>query len=318
MRIAIIGGLGFLGGRIGARLVEEGHEVVLCTRRDAEPAPWMGEAEVRRINWEVISSLEFACRGADVVVHAAGLDAQRCLSDPALAFRVNGRHVQWMVEAAADNGVKRFIHFSTAHVYASPLEGHITEDSPLTNSHPYATSHAAAERFLREQSHRIESVSLRLANAFGVPSYAAVPCWGLVVNDLCRQVVEQGHMHLHNAHVRRDFIALSQVMSDVTTLLGTGDWASLGGVLNLGSGASATVDDMARLVQGRATEVLGFTPSIESQPVTQTGVTSLDYATTRPFQRPSNPQSSWEHEVEALLLFCREHFPRHSGDPIGA
>lgn len=309
MRVAVVGGLGFLGSRIAVHLRGEDHEVVLATRRKPSPASWIAGAEVRRIDWNYPSSLESVCQGADAVIHVAGLDAQGCAHDPSLALSVNGHNVQQMVDAAVRAGVGRFVHFSTAHVYRSPLEGRITEDTPVTNTHPYASSHAEGERFVRSRSDDIDGVSVRLSNAFGVPAYPAVHCWRLVVNDLCRQVVERGRLTVHNGTACRDFIALSQVTNAVSNLLTMKDLAALGGILNVGSGTSATVEGMARLIQGRAQAVLGVCPPVEGL-LGETAGPSLDYASARPFPRAPNPELVWRDEVDALLRYCGGHFRR--------
>ena len=104
----------------------------------------------------------------------------------------NGVATKRLVEAASRAGVKKFIYLSTAHVYASPLVGTITEQTLPNNSHPYASSHLAGESAVLNADERgvIQGVVMRLSNAYGAPMHKGVNCWMLVVNDLCRQAVQ--------------------------------------------------------------------------------------------------------------------------------
>jgi UDP-glucose 4-epimerase len=82
MNILIAGGFGFIGGRIAARLVQSGHRVILGTRNVRIPTAWLPESEVLRIEWDDDRALEHCCNGIDVVIQAAGMNAQDCLNDP--------------------------------------------------------------------------------------------------------------------------------------------------------------------------------------------------------------------------------------------
>lgn len=316
MKIVIPGGFGFVGGRLGQRLASLGHDVVLGSRR-ARPAPaWLREGGVVRTDWDDAGSLEAACAGADVVIHAVGLGARESAEDPDAAFRVNAGHVERMVDAAARAGVRRFMYLSTAHVYSSPLSGRITEDTPLTNEHPYAASHAAGETAVLEatEAGSVDGVAVRLANGFGVPARRDADCWGLLVNDLCRQAVETRRLRIRRGDAVRDFVALSQVTADFVRMLDMASFAPLKGTVNLGSGRATTVGAMARLVQDRAADVLGYRPPVlsEAGQGSDAGRQDLEYGTLRPLPRPSDPEGAWRNEVDDLLRFCRTEFTESS------
>ena len=145
MRILITGGFGFVGGRVAVHLAKQGHKIVLGSRKATCPPPWMQQAEVANINWDDPISLELSCREVDVLIHAAGMNAQECLADPVAALAFNGVATARLVAAATRARVNHMICLSTAHVYDSPLEGVITENSCPQNLHPYATSHLAGD-----------------------------------------------------------------------------------------------------------------------------------------------------------------------------
>lgn len=78
MKIAITGGLGFIGGRLAAALAAAGHEIVVVTRppgkkRAAELPP---RARVEAIGLEDEAKLAAAFAGCDAVAHCAGINRE--------------------------------------------------------------------------------------------------------------------------------------------------------------------------------------------------------------------------------------------------
>ena len=266
MRILITGGFGFIGGRLGQYLQQNGHQVILGSRKASCPPEWLPHAEVAQIDWSDSRALELSCNGVDVVIQAAGMNAQDCASDPVAALEFNGLVTARLVAAASRVGVKRFIYLSTAHVYASPLVGTITEETCPRNLHPYATSHLAGEHAVLSANQRgqIEGIVLRLSNAFGAPVHKDVNCWMLLVNDLCKQAVQTRKLVLQTSGLQqRDFIGMPEVCR-VAEHLAVGNGSSTQpSIFNVGSGVSQSVLAMAQSIQQRCAQVLGFEPVLQ-------------------------------------------------------
>lgn len=266
MRILITGGFGFVGGRLAVHLAQAGHQVVLGSRNAISSPVWLPQAEVAQIKWDDNRALEHRCNGVDVVIQAAGMNAQDCATDPVAALAFNGVATARLVAAASRAGVQRFIYLSTAHVYASPLVGTITEDTCPRNLHPYATSHLAGEHAVLGASQRgqIQGIVLRLSNAFGAPMHKDVNCWMLLVNDLCKQAVQTRKLVLQSSGLQqRDFVGMTEVCR-VAEHLAVGHGASMQpGIFNVGAGVSQSVLAMAQLIQQRCAQVLGFDPALQ-------------------------------------------------------
>ena len=266
MRILITGGFGFVGGRLAVYLAQAGHQIVLGTRHSTASPEWLPQAEVAKIEWDDKVALERSCDGVDVIIHAAGMNAQDCAVDPVAALAFNGVATARLVEAATSAGVKQFIYLSTAHVYANPLVGIITEKTCPRNIHPYATSHLAGEQAVLSLHSRgeLQSIVLRLSNAFGVPMHKDVNCWMLLVNDLCKQAVQTRKLVLHTSGLQqRDFISLTEVCRVIEKLiLGQGK-VKEPNVFNVGAGVSQSVLSMAKLIQQRCGQVLGYVPDLQ-------------------------------------------------------
>lgn len=265
MRILITGGRGFIGGRLGQHLHNAGHQVILGSRKASGPPDWLPLAEVCETEWQKVPVLAQICNRVDVVIHAAGMNAQDCSADPTAALEFNGLATARLLTAAVRTGVKRFIYLSTAHVYANPLVGDISEATCPRNLHPYASSHLAGENVVLDATLRgyIDGIALRLSNAYGAPTHMRSNCWMLLVNDLCRQAVENRKLVLRSSGLQqRDFIAMTEVCRVVEHMSTRNFETPQANVFNVGSGVSMTILEMAQLVQQRCKLVLGFEPEL--------------------------------------------------------
>lgn len=266
MRILITGGFGYIGGRLAQHFASRGgYDIVLGSRNCKEVPAWLPQANVVNIPWDSPSSLEEVCAGFDVIIHAAGMNAQDSYADPVAALQVNGAMTGSLLQAAIRQTIKRFIYISTAHVYGSPLEGRIAEESCLRSLHPYATSHRAGEDMVRyaHQRGQIEGIVVRLSNAFGAPSYKDVNCWTLLVNDLCRQLVKSGRLVLQSSGQQyRNFITIQDVARAMEHLLKSTSTVIGNGLFNLGGARSFTVIEMAELIAERGRIAFGIDAKI--------------------------------------------------------
>lgn len=301
-----------MGGRLAQHLQRTGHQLVLGSRHAALPPTWLSDAAVEKCVWNDASALADICRGVDVVIHAAGMNAQDCDADPVAALEFNGLATARLCAAAVRAGVKRFIYLSTAHVYASPLAGSFTEASCPRNVHPYATSHLAGESAVLRawQRGQIEAAVLRLSNAFGAPAHKDVNCWMLLVNDLCRQVVTTQRMVLRSAGAQqRDFVTLSEVDRVISHLIDLSATQLADGIFNIGGSWAPKIIEMAELVQTRCSVVLGFTPPIiRPDPVADDVTLELDFRIDRLIDSGFTTIRDTIAEIDSTLAFCDKEF----------
>lgn len=298
-------------------LQQAGHQITLGSRDIRKTPDWLFQAKVARMNWNDDTSLEEICSGVDVVIQAAGMNAQDCAADPVAALEFNGLATSRLLAASIRVGVKRFVYLSTAHVYASPLVGTITEDTCPRNLHPYATSHLAGENVVLSatQCRQIEGMVLRLSNAFGVPVHKDVNCWMLLVNDLCRQVVETGKIVLHSSGFqRRDFIPMAEICR-IIEQLSTHDFdVTETGIFNVGSGASLSVLEIAQLVQQRSKVVLGFEPKLQRPAgAADEKYEILAYLPENLAKFGINISIYSDSEIDNLLAFCKTSYKQAWG-----
>ena len=130
MKILITGGSGYLAGRLAHYLKKTcNYQIILGSRKHTNYNMLNSEFQIMQTIWNSEEKLKFICEGIDTIIHLAGINASDSLADPDLALEFNGVVTGKLIRAAVKSGVKKFIYFSTAHVYKSPLNGIITEET---------------------------------------------------------------------------------------------------------------------------------------------------------------------------------------------
>jgi UDP-glucose 4-epimerase len=313
MKILITGGFGYLGGRIAQYLANQpSNEIFLGSRQKFNSPYWLPQVKAVQTLWDSPSALEEICRGMDMVIHLSGMNAQDCMNNPVEALNVNAIATARLLRSSILHKIQRFIYFSTAHVYGSPLSGVISEDTCPENLHPYASSHRAGEDVVRgaAQCGEIEGIVLRLSNAFGAPVNKDVNCWMLLVNDCCKQAVMTRQIILHSPGMqRRDFITLSDTARAIEHFIRLPSVKLGNGLFNLGSGQSLRVIDMVEYIAERCFAILGYRPSIilpkenldeDSQ--------DLDYRIAKLLNIGFQLDGKIGDEVDGTLRFCAENY----------
>jgi UDP-glucuronate 4-epimerase len=153
-RVCITGGLGFIGSRVCALLVERGYEVVCVDRLSAAYSPGAGPDAARALqvtgNVRVLIEdlaridLDELLAPAVAVVHLAALPGVRAGHDPETLWRENVALSERVARAAARSGT-RMVLASSSSVYGDAERRPTQEDAPLSPLGGYAATKVAAE-----------------------------------------------------------------------------------------------------------------------------------------------------------------------------
>jgi UDP-glucuronate 4-epimerase len=127
MRVLVTGGLGFIGSRLCAALLDAGFDV-RCVDCLSGPAAEPGHV-----------------RGMNAVIHLAALPGVRAQHHPAVLRAANVALTDRLAAAAAAHGA-RFVFASSSSVYGHASLLPTPEDSPLSPLNAYAASKVAAEQ----------------------------------------------------------------------------------------------------------------------------------------------------------------------------
>lgn len=147
MRVLVTGATGFIGGRLCAKLIQQGCNVRALVR-DLARASELREYGVETMLGDLCdrASLERATSDVDTIYHFAAVFRQEVPRKEIWRTNVDG--IENLLDAAARSGVKRFTHCSSTSVYGLRPRTPTTEDSPFVpiRADLYQASKLAAER----------------------------------------------------------------------------------------------------------------------------------------------------------------------------
>jgi UDP-glucose 4-epimerase len=264
MRVLVTGGLGYVGSRVASHLARY-NAVYVSTRSTNRPQPdWLAPGALVPASSlsdpRTLDSLRI-----EAIVHLGTAGDVVCNSDPALGLHTNGVETEMLLACAIAAGVKRFVYFSTVHVYCTPLIGELEESIAARPSTPYSLAHRAGEiaTLAVRATGDIEAIVVRLSNAFGPPGIKGAERWHLLANDICRQAVLQRRLTLNTpGYQMRNFVPLPDVAQAVELLLSSPYDRRDNGVFNLAGSKSLRVLEFAELIAQQTERILGFKPVI--------------------------------------------------------
>lgn len=174
MRIFVTGATGFIGAHFIEAALAAGHSVVgLYRSAGARQQPLLDAFRQRGVELhrgDVLQPATYAAamQGADCVCHFAAAFRESD-ADQAYFDRMNVEGTVNVLEAAAQAGVTRFVHCSTAGIHGQRVEGVIDERTPVRPWNSYERSKVAAEEQVRERTQRagMEYVILRPTSVYG-------------------------------------------------------------------------------------------------------------------------------------------------------
>jgi UDP-glucose 4-epimerase len=308
--ILIIGGLGYLGSRIAhSLLLTKNFNITLGSRNNQLALPKeLDGCATALIDLLDKHSIQENLQKVDIIIHLVAMNANECEKDPSRALLVNSLGTLNLVQSIKNSSVEKIIYFSTAHVYGSQLTGNINEDTITEPSNHYAITHRVAEDYIINlgKDGRINTTVLRLSNAVGYPINKQANCWMLVANDIAKQIIEKKMITLSSSgNQLRDFIPISNIASALLLLI---ERNSYGELLNLGSGVSLSIMDLAKLFSFRAEAILGIDAKITSGNTEIGTDNSFCYKIDRIIAMGYAPVKSLENEIDSLLIYVNKEF----------
>jgi UDP-glucose 4-epimerase len=178
--IFITGGAGFIANTLIGRLADSNQITVYDNfhRDTLSSSPYAKHPNIKVVKGDVLDaeSIREAMKGADIVVHAAGIAGiDTVIKDPVRTMRVNMIGTANALEAARLNNVSdRFIDFSTSEIFGSMAYKSTEDDNTVSGSAGearwvYAVSKLAGEHLAHAyyKQHGLPAVTVRPFNVYG-------------------------------------------------------------------------------------------------------------------------------------------------------
>ena len=256
MKILITGASGLLGGRLLNYLSNQDYSIKAVSR-NIDNLDFCDESVQKiQINWKNKNEIFQMCEGIDVIIHAAGPNANDCLNKKLDSEEFYSKITKNLADAAVECNVKKVIFFSTIHVYGNPLEGTVREDSKKTNDHPYAIYKMIGEDILQKHLNaKLDYYIVRLSNGYGYPLSKNINNWLLFANNICKQAIETREIKIKgNSGQYRDFIPISSICNVVKQMINSNLPSD---IYNLGSGIAVELITFANIIKERLEIITG-------------------------------------------------------------
>lgn len=256
--VLLTGGTGFVGSHLTEALVERGCRVRVLANYKSQPD--VGNLcflspEVRsriEIVWGDVSdrdSVDHVVAGATAVFHLAALiGIPYSYIAPESYVRTNVCGTLNVLQACRRHGVDRLVHTSTSEVYGSARFIPMDESHPLVGQSPYAASKIGADQLVESfhRSFELPTVTVRPFNVFGPrqSDRAVIP------TIIAQCVAGLPEVRIGDPTPKRDFTFVTDTAEGFVRAAECED--AIGCTVNVGSGRSVSIGDVAELICRRA------------------------------------------------------------------
>jgi UDP-glucose 4-epimerase len=252
MRILVTGGAGFIGTHLVRRLLAEGHDVSVVDnestgRRENVPRDaWYARGDVARSH-EIEPAF---ARGLDAVCHIAGqVSIIRSFSDPVVDLRTNVEGTLNVLQLCLKYKVPRLIYASSMTLYGDCRTVPTPETEPCHPDSYYGITKHAAERYVHATAQRPDLgfkfgvTSLRMYSVYGPGQSYSNPYQGVLGIFSGNLLRGEPITIFGDGEQTRDFVFIGDIVDGWVRALETP--AAAGGIFNLGSGRSLSINQLA-------------------------------------------------------------------------
>ena len=251
MKALVTGGAGFIGSSVVRELLANGHEVTVIDNLSSGYKSNIEGLDIKFIQGDILDKqlVEELCKDKDVVFHlAASVGRQRSIDNPVLDAQINLIGTTNILEGIRKHGVKRIVYSSSAAIFGELKSTVINESHPQDADCPYGVTKLAAEKQILAYSglFGFTAICLRYFNVFGVRQ--RFDAYGNVIPIFANNAYKGIPLKIFgDGEQTRDFICASDV-AKINYLAGTKQDLTTC-VINLGSGITITIKELAKLVK---------------------------------------------------------------------
>lgn len=249
-KVLITGGAGFIGSHLAEQLVLHGAQVTILD--NFSTGSYTNLAAVKdnlAIIEGSITDTPTCLAAADqqeIIFHCAALvSVPASFEHPQECYHTNVQGTFTMLEAARQQGVRRFIFSSSAAVYGAQ-EKPCQETMPCTPRSPYGFSKAMGELLCKQYAHlhTIETLSLRYFNVYGNRQNANQPHAGIVATLRHKMATNVPIPLFGDGLQQRDFISVDDIVKANMHLGALPREFLDGSCVNIATGKSITLQEL--------------------------------------------------------------------------
>jgi UDP-glucose 4-epimerase len=249
-KVAVTGGLGFIGSHLVEDLCQK-NEVVVVDNESNGSIKNIAQLELENISLDLGDiteiDLEKTFEDCDYVFHHAAMaSVPASVADPLKCNLVNVTGTLRVLLAARDTNVKKVVFASSSAVYGDNTDFPLLEDAPVKSISPYALSKATGEMYcqLFTDIYDLSTVSLRYFNVFGPrqdpnSQYAAV-----IPHFIDAILKDKNPVIFGDGEQSRDFIYVKQVVK--ANLLAC--QSKVTGSFNIANGKSTSINELVKII----------------------------------------------------------------------
>jgi UDP-glucose 4-epimerase len=253
VRVLVTGGAGFIGSNLVDELLARGHAVRVLDNFSSghrhNLARFEGDVELIEGDLRSYERVHHAVRGCEVVFHQGALPSvPRSVQDPITTSEINVGGTLNVLLNARDEGVRRLVFASSSSIYGDAPGFPRRESAAPMPLAPYPVSKLAAEQYCRVFAavYGLETVSLRYFNVFGRNQDPASQYSAVIPRFVSAMREGRSPTIYGTGRQSRDFTHVDNVVA--ANLLAMDAPNATGGVFNIGSGTSHSLNELVELV----------------------------------------------------------------------
>jgi dTDP-glucose 4,6-dehydratase len=208
----VTGADGFAGSHLVENLLEAGYDVIAMVRR-TPVVNLVPHRNMRIVTADVMDypSVQKACLHSDCVFHLAAISGiEETRRNQALSFESNTIGTMNVLNACAENRVRRMLYCSTCHVYGNQKVLPLTEDAVPNPNDIYSAGKYSGELLSRALMNMIPHLDVVVSRAFNHYGPRQREAW--LLPSLITQAIRGSVIQIGASSPTRDFTYVSDVV----------------------------------------------------------------------------------------------------------
>lgn len=250
-KVAVTGGLGFIGSHLIGKLNED-NDVVIIDNQTSGNIKNIEDLDFTKIDTDFSditqANLEQIFEDVDYVFHMAAVTSvPLSVNDPLKSNEVNITGTLKVLEAAKNCEVKKLILSSSSAVYGETETVPINEKNPINPLSPYAVTKATGELYCRVYSeiYELSTIALRYFNVFG-PKQDPKSQYAAVIPIFIDKLLKNESPVIYgDGEQTRDFVSVKQIVEANILAAKSNETGSY----NIGLGRSTSINQLFGMIK---------------------------------------------------------------------